>query len=448
MWRLIIVIAALLLAGPVSAAAPGTINQYNAVCSPDFPLRCAKPDVNGALPIVGSFSASFANFTPTGSASLAVTAVSARVPLPNGDVTVVLQNTGTANIFYKLGTGSVVAAPTDYSLPAGYQISLSIAGATNVAAITASGTATLQVIQGTGTPQLSGGGGSGGGGGGPVTMASGAVASGAYASGSIADGAIVTLGAKTDAKNTATDATSITAMQVFKEISAMEQAPAVRGVTAASGAIAAGAIASGAVAAGAYTTGALATGSGVDGWDAAEGTKADSACGTDSGTCSLIALSKKIAANITTLVSSLQGTGTIGSAPPSTGSFTAGSGSGATGGLLAGLKMCDLHAKYDASDNGSITLVTGVSGRKVYICGYIMAVGGTATNLKLREGSDANCVTSAADLTPAYQLTANQSIGANSAFWNGLAVSTNAYFVCINASAGNAHQAELWYTIQ
>ena len=45
-------------------------------------------------------------------------------------------------------------------------------------------------------------------------IASGAVASGALASGSVADGAMVTLGAKADAKSTATDTTAITAMQV------------------------------------------------------------------------------------------------------------------------------------------------------------------------------------------------------------------------------------------
>lgn len=54
-------------------------------------------------------------------------------------------------------------------------------------------------------------------------VASGAVASGAFVSGSVSDGAVVTLGAKTDAKSTATDATSITIMQVLKQISASVQ---------------------------------------------------------------------------------------------------------------------------------------------------------------------------------------------------------------------------------
>lgn len=68
-------------------------------------------------------------------------------------------------------------------------------------------------------------------------VASGAVASGAYASGSISDGAVVTLGAKTDAKSTATDATSTTAMQVLKQISASVQAPPSQAVTISSGTV-------------------------------------------------------------------------------------------------------------------------------------------------------------------------------------------------------------------
>lgn len=47
----------------------------------------------------------------------------------------------------------------------------------------------------------------------------------------IADGACVTLGAKADARSTATDTTAVTIMQVLKEISYMEQNPASRAVT-------------------------------------------------------------------------------------------------------------------------------------------------------------------------------------------------------------------------
>lgn len=103
-------------------------------------------------------------------------------------------------------------------------------------------------------------------------LASGSIASGAAVSGSIADGAVVTLGAKADAKSTATDATAITAMQVLKQISASVQAPPSQAVTnggtfatqsaitAASGSIASGAIASGALASGSVASGAIASG--------------------------------------------------------------------------------------------------------------------------------------------------------------------------------------------
>lgn len=47
----------------------------------------------------------------------------------------------------------------------------------------------------------------------------------------IADGADVTLGAKADAKSTATDTTAITIMQVLKQISASVQAPPSQAVT-------------------------------------------------------------------------------------------------------------------------------------------------------------------------------------------------------------------------
>lgn len=215
------------------------------------------------------------------------------------------------------------------------------------------------------------------------------------------------------------------------------------------------------------------------------GAKGETACATDTGSCSLNQLLQRIAQRLTTTISTLstvtvtnlpatvdtnsgnksastprvveatdapanalKGQGATAAAPPS-GAVQAGVvGSGAAGGLLTSPKVCDLHAIYDGSDNGSITLVTGVASRKIYVCGYVLATGGTATNLKLTEGSNANCASNSANLTPAYQLAANAQIGALSTFWSGLAVSTNGYYICVNASAGNAHQAEIWYTIQ
>ncbi len=102
-------------------------------------------------------------------------------------------------------------------------------------------------------------------------QAGGSIGNTSFAS-TVADGANVTLGAKADAKSTATDTTAVTAMQVLKQISASVQAPPSQAVTnagtfavqaaitAASGSIASGAIASGAIASGAVASGAIASG--------------------------------------------------------------------------------------------------------------------------------------------------------------------------------------------
>lgn len=132
--------------------------------------------------------------------------------------------------------------------------------------------------------------------------------------GAIADGANVTLGAKADAKSTATDTTAITIMQVLKEISAMEQAPASRAVTNAgtfatqsaitaasgsfsSGAIASGAVASGAIASGAIASGACAAGCIADGGDTTLGAKADAkSTATDTTAITVMQVLKEISA--------------------------------------------------------------------------------------------------------------------------------------------------------
>lgn len=117
-------------------------------------------------------------------------------------------------------------------------------------------------------------------------------------------------------------------------------------------------------------------------------------------------------------------------------------------GTSKAVTLCDSHAFYDASDNGKKTLVAGVTAKKIYICGFILATGGTATNLSLTSGTGSDCASTSTAITPAYQLVANDRVGANAAFWNGLVTLANADNLCVNASAGNAHQAEVWYTVQ
>ena len=100
-------------------------------------------------------------FTPTGAASLAVTSSTGRVAFGSADATVLLENTGTTDLFFKLGSGSVTAATTDFRLSAGHSVVVAAGANTNVAAITASGTSSLAVTTGTGSPVIAGGGGTG-----------------------------------------------------------------------------------------------------------------------------------------------------------------------------------------------------------------------------------------------------------------------------------------------
>lgn len=81
---------------------------------------------------------------------ISATVASARQALTAGcGPNVILYNTGTVPIYYKLGTSSVAAAVTDHPLPGGGYVVLSVGpGSTNVAAITASSTATVLIDQG------------------------------------------------------------------------------------------------------------------------------------------------------------------------------------------------------------------------------------------------------------------------------------------------------------
>lgn len=132
----------------------------------------------------------------------------------DGKITAV--NTGAVTISAALPAGTNVIGKTgiDQTTP----------GTTNLVALTAETTKVIGTVRMASGGVASGSYASG-------SIASGAVASGAFASGSVSDGAVVTLGAKTDAKSTATDATSVTVMQVLKQISASVQAPPSQAVT-------------------------------------------------------------------------------------------------------------------------------------------------------------------------------------------------------------------------
>ena len=135
-----------------------------------------------------------------------------------------------------------------------------------------------------------------------------------------------------------------------------------------------------------------------------------------------------------------------GAAPPAGAQYIGALGSGATGGLVRAPITCDQHAFFDGTTQLT-TLVAGVSGRKTYICGFLISTGSTATNISLTSGTGTNCATTSVAITPAFKLAANDKVGALTTFWTGLITLTAADNLCQSASAANDHQVEVWYAV-
>ncbi len=243
--------------------------------------------VSNPAHVTGTFSASLGTFTQSNSGAIgtpiSATTSGATGTLPTG-ASVLLVNTSTS--YGATCTFGASDAGAAYYVPAAQSQEIGVpAGATQIHCTGIGGTAQINLIGGSGIFAGAGGGGSGGGGGGTVTQgpagASAWLVTGAggtfpvtgtfwqatqpvsiasmpttpvtgtfwqatqpisAASLPLPTGAALEsggnlaaidalVGAKTDAKSTATDSTSVSAMQVWKEISALEQAPASRAVT-------------------------------------------------------------------------------------------------------------------------------------------------------------------------------------------------------------------------
>ena len=93
----------------------------------------------------------FQPFTPGANFSIAVTTTTGRVNVTGNGTTLRLANVAATECFIKLGDSTVTATTSDFSMPANSVALLAASGAiTYVAAITASGTATLRIARGDG----------------------------------------------------------------------------------------------------------------------------------------------------------------------------------------------------------------------------------------------------------------------------------------------------------
>lgn len=114
-----------------------------------------------------------------------------------------------------------------------------------------------------------------------------------------------------------------------------------------------------------------------------------------------------------------------------------------------GSLYCSQNVQYDASTNGGTRIFTAnaASSARVFICGYTIQVGATATNVQLRNGTGTNCGTGTANLTPLFVLPIAGQLSDQSPNWRGL-TSPAGNDICIFTSAGNPVQAIIYYTYQ
>lgn len=307
-------------------------------------------------------------------------------------------------------------------------------------------------------------------------VASGAFASGALASGSISDGADVTLGAKADARSTATDTTAVTIMQVLKEISFMLQTPAALpnnqstniaqwgGTTVVNGGVA-GIVAVGGNVANAVTATAnpvpvggvfttspttLTTGQTATlQFTAAQNAKIDLT--TVAGT----ALSTNVGAAGTGTPRVVDvASGTTGSAVPTQAGYIGAQDASAN---LIGDVVCTSSKIYDASTSGNTELVAISGSKHVYVCGWEVLSGGTV-NVSLVAGTGTACASAAsgatstgttgasAALTPAWQLTAQTGKVSPYPTHGWLIDAGSANALCIKTSGAVAVQAQVFYS--
>lgn len=139
------------------------------------------------------------------------------------------------------------------------------------------------------------------------------------------------------------------------------------------------------------------------------GAAADSACGSDNGSCSLAALIKRTNQNLTTVNTSVNTAptyqGTPGSAAPAS-VLQMGVRSGANS---AALTQANASVPIGISTATTTQLVALSSGQVIHVTAWDVIAGGTGT-FRLVYGTGTNCGTGTTNLTGAYPLIANAGI--------------------------------------
>lgn len=144
--------------------------------------------------------------------------------------------------------------------------------------------------------------------------------------------------------------------------------------------------------------------------------------------------------------------GATGAAPPARADFIGGLTSGATGGFLTGITVCDTFVNVNVVTATTTLLVTGVSGRHVRLCSLSLVTAG-ANNVALISGTGATCGTGTTGMTGGTTAATGWNFAANGGLTQGGGVGeinrTNAAgdSVCIVTSAAVQLSGRITYTI-
>jgi hypothetical protein len=141
-----------------------------------------------------------------------------------------------------------------------------------------------------------------------------------------------------------------------------------------------------------------------------------------------------------------------GAAPPANAILAGGITSGATGGFMAGIPICDSQQAVNISTITTTLIVTGVSGRHIRICAFQL-VTAAANNVAWLSGTGATCGTGTAGISggttaaSGYNFAANGGLTAGSGLGTVLKTAATGDSICLVTSATTQLSGTVSYTI-
>lgn len=138
--------------------------------------------------------------------------------------------------------------------------------------------------------------------------------------------------------------------------------------------------------------------------------------------------------------------GTTGAAPPAAADYLGANSSGATGGKLQGLIVCDHHVFKHITSATDTLAVQGVASQTIRVCGALGNGAGAATwALENTASANANCSSSNTQITGLATAASASASGFYNPIWGGLA-NTSGNGLCIVSTGTGGVDVDIWYT--